>query len=173
VAKYGPKPVPFAERMLKYIDVNGPVPAHRPELGPCHLWTGAKDKNGYGVTYAAGKVVRASRAVLELAVGPLANGQQALHRCDNPPCVRQSHLFSGTNLENHQDKARKGRSPIPWAKTHLQEVLRGADHPSAKLTSAQIAEIQREYVPRKKPLRYFAEKFGVGLTAIHWWVRKR
>lgn len=31
------------------VDLNGPIPEHRPELGPCWVWTGHKlKKSGYG-----------------------------------------------------------------------------------------------------------------------------
>jgi hypothetical protein len=43
------------ERFWKKVDKNGPVPAHRPELGPCWLWTGALVGRGYrvGLGYGA------------------------------------------------------------------------------------------------------------------------
>ena len=33
-----------------------------------------------------------------------------LHRCDNPPCVRPSHLFVGTVGDNNRDRGEKKRS---------------------------------------------------------------
>lgn len=50
------------------------------------------------------------RYMYELAYGPIPDGMWVLHRCDNPKCVRPTHLFLGTIADNNQDKARKGRS---------------------------------------------------------------
>src|SRR5689334_9990705 len=40
---------PLAERFWCKVDKNGPIPAHRPDLGPCWLWIGAIFRTtGYG-----------------------------------------------------------------------------------------------------------------------------
>src|SRR5437870_1060081 len=36
------------DRFWEKVDKNGPAPPHRPEIGPCWLWTGWVKKNGYG-----------------------------------------------------------------------------------------------------------------------------
>jgi hypothetical protein len=48
---------------------------------------------------------------------------QVLHKCDNPPCVRFSHLFLGTQLENVRDCIAKGRA----RKAHPTVCKRGHD----------------------------------------------
>lgn len=109
-----------AARFEAKIDVHGPAPDHAPELGPCWLWMAAKTLKGYG-KFCLGSRRDGSRRQ-ELAHrhayarvhGPVPSDLCVLHRCDNPRCVNPAHLFLGTQTDNMQDCARKGRlAPLP------------------------------------------------------------
>ena len=82
--------------------------------GPgCWEWTGANTgakSGGYGLFFFEGEIHRASRISLMLAGSPVPKNLCALHKCDNPPCVRPDHLFIGTRSENLKDAYRKGRA---------------------------------------------------------------
>lgn len=41
----------------------------------------------------------------------LTGDEQALHWCDNPPCVNPEHLYVGTNGQNMLDRAERGTDP--------------------------------------------------------------
>lgn len=81
--------------------------------GDCWNWLGRKDKDGYGSIVRGGgngPEVRAHRLAWEMANGPIPVGLKALHRCDNPSCVRPDHLWLGSTADNQSDMARKDRS---------------------------------------------------------------
>ena len=102
-------------------------PEVRPGWGPCLLWTGRTDKDGYGTMHAGGTPYRAHRFALQLQIGPLPKGLCALHVCDVPGCCRSDHLFAGTIAENNADSAAKGRRR--WSSDHAYrknpELMRG------------------------------------------------
>ena len=74
----------------------------------CLEWTGATLK-GYGQIGDGGKILYTHRVAYELAYGPLPDGMNACHTCDNPPCCEPEHLFAGTTLDNTLDMIAKGR----------------------------------------------------------------
>jgi hypothetical protein len=80
-------------------------------LDDCWCWTGRTIGYGYGQIYIPSRRsnVLVHRLSYELFVGPILDGLFVLHTCDNPPCVRPSHLFLGTNADNMRDAWKKGR----------------------------------------------------------------
>lgn len=99
-------------RFAAKVDKDGPVSEHDPALGPCWLWTGAVQADGYGIVAVGGGTGRselAHRWSVQLHEGPIPDGMYVLHHCDNPPCVRPDHLYVGTQNENMQDASTRGR----------------------------------------------------------------
>ncbi len=78
----------------------------------CWEWAGARVAGGHGVIGRPGRGngnVLTHRAMYELFVGPIPDGMCVCHKCDNPPCVRPSHMFLGTRGDNLRDMTNKGR----------------------------------------------------------------
>ncbi len=113
--------IPARLRFLRFFD--------RPEIG-CWPWKGCKNKQGYG-TFGDDemKIVKAHRFAWELEGGRIPDGMVVCHTCDNPPCVRISHLFLGTHQDNVDDKIGKGRHAY------------GIKCAQAKLTKEQVLMI--------------------------------
>lgn len=52
---------------------------------------------------------KAHRVSYEMRHGPIPDGLNILHDCDNPNCVNPSHLKAGTQQENMRDASLRGR----------------------------------------------------------------
>jgi hypothetical protein len=121
----------------------------------CILWAGLTDHNGYGIIYSTTRppqrIFLAHRIAWELNRSPIPKGVCVLHNCpggDNPLCVNVEHLFLGTQLENIDDMARKGRSP------------------NRRLTDEQIRTVRARYAAGGVSQQRLADEFGVHQTCI-------
>jgi hypothetical protein len=99
------------KRFWNFVNKNGPV--IRRGLGRCWIWKGVKIKQGYGrITLRIGKRL-AHRVSFALENGGIESSLDCCHKCDNPECVRPSHLFLGTTFDNYRDSEFKGRRNRP------------------------------------------------------------
>ena len=117
----------IAEKFWRHVDKNGPVPPHRPELGPCWLWTAYRNADGYGIlgiglkSAGTARTIGAHRVAFFVEHGRWPE-PQALHACDGGAigCVRHDHLFEGTQKDNMADCSEKGRIAAS-RKTHCPQ----------------------------------------------------
>lgn len=102
------EPNEIAEDMLHHVKETpccwywlGPVStkyrAHGVELRAVH------NRRGRGTTTAARRILG------DLRGRELEATEQALHRCDNPLCVRPGHLYVGSAKDNSMDARDRGR----------------------------------------------------------------
>ncbi len=118
----------------------------------CWPWLRGKNTSGYGIfCIARGRIV-SSRAAWEIFCGPIPEGAQILHKCDNPSCVNPGHIFLGTVQDNVSDMWAKGRAVI----------MRGADNPASKLTLDDIRAIRMSELS----LAELSINYGVSRTSI-------
>ena len=127
----------------------------RVRKGPgCWRWTGNRHK-GYGTFWLRNKKRRAHHVVLELLAGrALASGVVVRHTCDNPACVRPTHLMIGTHADNVADRCKKGRSAS------------GERQGLSILTRRSVRVIRASYRPYTVTRRSLAEKYHVAQSTI-------
>lgn len=77
--------------------------------GGCWIWTGYKNRKGYGRIKFNGSMFYAHRISYTLFVAAVPSNRLCCHTCDNPSCVNPKHLFLGTWADNTHDMVAKGR----------------------------------------------------------------
>lgn len=97
----------------------------------CWEWQGHKNRDGYGAICHESKRYLAHRVAYELHYGPIPEGEEVCHSCDNPACCNWAHLFAGVHAVNAADMVSKNRQ------------ARGERVGNAKLTNADVVEIRR------------------------------
>ena len=153
-----PTPETDRARFWAKVDKLGPIPEHRPELGPCWLWTAALyHDSGYGAFRLNRRQRRAHTVAFEWYVGPL-DGLMVCHHCDVRHCVRPDHLFLGTAQANLDDAVAKGRMA-----TGLQNPMHA--HGLTTLTEAQVREIHA-LCSGGAPQQAVADPYGVTQTLV-------
>lgn len=90
-------------------------------MSGCWLWTGFAPADGYGRIKRPGRggdVVLAHRVSYELSVGPIPDGLDVLHSCDNPACINPRHLHPGTEQDNMREMVARGRNKTQRGDAH-------------------------------------------------------
>lgn len=163
--------VTILRRFFEKVNVSGPI---HPELGSaCWLWTGATNELGYGLIRYQGRAQKAHRVGWQLAYGEIPSIENhygtmfVCHKCDNPSCVRPSHLFLGTPRDNVLDMRGKGREPDLY-----QIVQRGEKNGKSKLTWDDVRAIRQRYARGEETMVQIAEDYPVQKSAIRKIVNK-
>lgn len=120
----------------------------------CWLWTGKRNRDGYGLSAFHYRCHPAHRVVWEMTYGPIPEGLRVCHHCDNPPCVRPDHLFLGTDRDNAADRHQKGRD------------ARGERITRARLTAEQVRAIRARFAEGDIRMRDLATIHNIHPSAI-------
>lgn len=123
----------------------------------CWVWRGARTGEDYGLISGMGQTVGAHRVAWAIAHGPIPKGMCICHHCDNPPCVRDDHLFLGTSQDNTRDMWLKGGS--------RGGRLPGEKNGRAKITRAQVEEIRALHGKLSGPK--IAARYGIGRSQVY------
>lgn len=121
--------------------------------GDCWEWTASRigEYGQFGVH--AGRVMTAHRFIDIAFNGDMNDGEYTLHKCDNPLCVRPSHLFRGTQAVNIADMIAKGRGVLPpdMSKVSAGDVVVIRERKASGETLDQIAadfDVSRSQISR-------------------------
>lgn len=142
------------KRFWKYVDKN--------TEDDCWLWTGYKNKKGYGRLWISikgkGKLVRAHRIMWLIAQNEIPDGICVAHHCDNSSCVNPKHLFLATVADNNHDMIQKGRNSL-FGQPPIKRR-------NAKLNAQQVREIKSLYSSGNMSYRKLGERYNVDYTTI-------
>lgn len=117
--------------------------------GDCLVWTGRRDRQGYGLCLVVGeRRYRVAHVIAwEISVGPVPVGLELDHLCRNTSCVKVGHLEPVSHAENvRRDRlARFGYDPA---------LTCPAGHPRIPGRACKPCNLQavRRYNDRKRAL---------------------
>lgn len=137
------------DRFWRNVDKMGPTAALVPEFGPCWVWTGRTNRDGYGRLTLGETEIGAHRFAYELLVGPVPAGLVLDHfACERRRCVRPTHVKPVTNEENVARGA-NGRRPAcpqnhPYTPENTWRDRRGWRHCRTCRRSRDAAEAGSE-----------------------------
>lgn len=133
----------------------------------CWIWTASKSRHGYGFFRVDGKTWEAHRWIFIHINGYVP--EVVMHTCDNPSCVRPSHLIGGTRKDNQIDMRLKGRSRTAtypdvcphghseWGYRELKQVKNKDLTMTARRCRVCDRERNRRYNERKRKAKQEAE----------------
>lgn len=145
--------VRFAARFWKKVAVSEPL--------FCWEWLASRGDNipgrNYGKVGVDGGNRFAHRVAWVLTYGPIPEGMDVLHRCDNPPCCNPAHLFLGTHIDNMRDRSKKGR----------RRPTIGTSNPKVRLTERDVLEIRARWRAGERPGASIAADYPVTKENIY------
>lgn len=157
------------ERSRSKIDVKGP--------DDCWLWT-AGTRSGYGqIGIGSAKTqvkIYAHRLAYFLEYGVDPGILFVCHTCDQRLCCNPKHLWLGTQKQNLEDAAAKGRMHVGeqhGLRKHPERAARGEGVTASKLKEADVVEIRKLHADGMSQSA-LGRKFGVQQQAIGKVVRR-
>jgi hypothetical protein len=144
----GKKPKPLAERIK---DFRSHIKIHPPDIPDgCDEWQlSVLQSGGYPQFNINGQMRRGHRVMWILERGPIPDGIDVCHKCDNPRCLRIDHLFLGTALVNMHDMISKGRDRHP---TGIENGVSSFDEATISL---MLALLETKLVSKSQVAKHF------------------
>ena len=132
------------------------------EPGACWEWQGLRDRDSYGRWSDR----RAHMVAWELTYGMrVPKGLEVLHACDNPSCVRPSHLSVGTRGDNRLDRVEREKLGLPRRATANVE-LPDVELPVPRVLDDEWVEDVRRRHGAGEFLRELAREYEVPVGTV-------
>lgn len=126
----------------------------------CWEWQGCTIKKfKHGQFRYKNKGYLAHRVSYEIHIGPIPDGVNVCHSCDNPSCINPAHLFLGSQIDNIADMIKKGRNS------------RG-EHHSKKFTDNDVL-LMRSLADEGISIKDIADRFDAKYEHIRVIVRRK
>lgn len=125
----------------------------------CWEWLSITGSSGYGNFKAFGKMVSAHRFAYELYKGPIPEGKEILHSCDNRICVNPDHLRIGSHTENMAETI--GKSKVRTSTASYSGIKKSQSHP--------VIVLGRPYGSKKEAER----ELSLGGGTVAYWIKNK
>lgn len=141
------------------------------EATGCLLWTGTKNKTGYGYMSINGCQFRAHRISYLIHHGQIPSGMCVLHSCDTPSCVSKNHVSIGTHAENMGQRHERGRYVFNYNGNHYLQKdsssVQGSNNSRAVITEETALQILEDFRQKKfKSKAALSRAYGVSVTVV-------
>ena len=90
------------------------------KIDGCWIYTGFRNKKGYGRTTYKGRQVLVYNITYGLLIGKVKHGLELHHKCNTPACVNPYHLQQVTHRQNMIDFGTTNYCAIQAKKTHCK-----------------------------------------------------
>lgn len=131
-----------------------------PRYYPLMSWRRSEGAPPYQHHGASGQKIRVHKIAYLIWKGPIPDGFEIAHSCDNPACFNPKHLSLKTHRENVQDMIDRDRQARSY-EVNYTDGSRSITR--ARLTPQQVIEIRESSLPA----RIFAEKYDVAIETIY------
>jgi hypothetical protein len=123
----------------------------------CWGWSGRLERDGYARIKWDGKMYMAHRVSFEVHKGPIPEGLDVLHTCDERWCCNPDHLVPGTTQYNTADM---------WAKGRAASQL-GENNGYARLSVDEVRQIRRLLHENRHTQDEIGRMFWVSRNTVH------
>ena len=152
--------VPFANRFWFTINKQGPLPSAEamhiwPSIEGTRCWERTSNSKAIRLSIYVGNKEEADYCVAWFLETGKWSRKDICHKCDNPRCVRFSHLYEGARQANMEDMVIKGRSVSTLTVPQVVEIREACYRGAKGVELSKQYEVSKSVISRIKLRRTF------------------